>query len=208
MKQPKILLFNGPPGSGKDTAAKALLHDADIIEDHDIRFDRFSRPLKRALAAFFELACDGYDITPLESGKNEAMPGYDVSFRQLQIDLSESFAKPHLGSAIFGELLVRRIRNWMETFVDESPRAKYKLVLVPDAGFLSEFIPLVEAFGEDRVAVCKFIREGTNYDSDSRGYLELSAFPSVVQFSTRNDDSVEELMLSVKAGLGPWLFNP
>src|SRR5258708_6354333 len=131
----KIILLNGPPSSGKDTAAKHIRKWCEEVYIGYPRWhcmlDRMSLPIKRAFAGTMGLPIteDGI-VEPWESKKEEIIPEYRVSYRQWQIDFSEKFLKTYR-SSIFGDLLALRIsRRFMKGIAN--------LVVVPDCGFAVE----------------------------------------------------------------------
>lgn len=171
----KILLFNGPPRSGKDTSALTIERNIPHIG-----FDRFAMPLKLAFAAVAGAkVLDKYGtVEPYESTKGEIIPWLGVSYRQWQIDFSEKFMKPLYGDDIFARLFVQRNKNF-----DGSA------IVVPDSGFYSEAAPVAKAFGEENTLLVRIHRPGFDFTGDSRSYL-YSVSPNEVD--VYNDGTQEE----------------
>ena len=94
----KIILLNGPPSSGKDTAAKFIRqwYNNDEISNifNRCTLDRMSMPIKRAFAGTMNLPIteDG-EVQPFESDKEAVIPQFGISYRQWQISFSEDFLK-------------------------------------------------------------------------------------------------------------------
>jgi hypothetical protein len=160
----KIILFNGPPRCGKDTAA---LHCFRNLPKHNFGiFDRMSMPIKRAFAATVGLNISGTgDVEHWEARKEEVIPGFGVSYRQWQIDFSEKFMKPLYGNDIFGKLFISRQKR----------QHREAVVFVPDCGFNTEYEALATEYGEENVLVVKIFRDGTSFSGDSRNYIEVPA---------------------------------
>jgi len=160
----RVVLFNGPPGCGKDTAARYCFDH--LGRDYFASFDRMSMPIKKAFAATVALPIDKWgNVDFWEKRKEETIPGFGVSYRQWQIDFSERFMKPLYGEAIFGRLFVSRNKR----------QHKAGIILVPDCGFDIEYTTLSEAFGVKNVLVVKIYRPGHDYSKDSRNYLKVGS---------------------------------
>ena len=143
----KILILSGPPGCGKDTAGNAIAKQTPVL------LEKFSTPLKSAIAAFL-----GIPFEYLERQKEEPVAyGKLPSFRQMQIDLSEKWAKQLYGDDIFAYLLADRLH-----------RAKERDVVITDCGFRVELDYLVKEFGVENVLLVRMVRDGCNYAKDSR----------------------------------------
>lgn len=166
---PKIILFNGPPSSGKDTMASminGLLEESSCVV-------KFAAPLKTTVLHLF---CGGdsrkfYDLDTDPVKKNEGrddifftnLDGQVVSCRQAQIDVSEKYLKPIYGQNIFGRILAATIENDKD----------HDVFLVSDSGFRPEAEELVREFGEQNILLVRLHRDGTSYDGDSRSYIDL-----------------------------------
>jgi hypothetical protein len=158
----KVILFNGPPSSGKDTAARICFTER-CGAAYKV-FDRMSMPIKRAFAATIAAPIDRWgNVEPHERAKDEVMKGFGVSYRQWQIDFSERFMKPLYGEDIFGKLFINRQKQ-------QHPDS---VILVPDCSFDIEFTTLEAHFGRGNVFVIKLYREDCDYRIDSRGYLSV-----------------------------------
>src|SRR6202045_3125981 len=195
----KIILLNGPPSSGKDTAAR---HIHDWCETKHIDYprwhcmlDRMSMPIKRAFAATMglQITQDG-EVEPWESQKEVIIPDFGISYRQWQIDFSESFLKKY-NEAIFGVLLARRIARRFE-------RGIANLMVIPDAGFQIEIDTLYQIFDPKDILLIRCHRPDFGFQGDSRSYVKapsgcaifapLNNF-TVEQFLTRSEENTSEL---------------
>lgn len=152
-----IILLNGPPRSGKDTAAAA------IVEAMQAFHYKMSHPLKVAVPAFFGLEDQKF---ALERQKDEKLQElFGVSFRQAQINLSEDWAKPTFGKDVFGHIAVRHLRN------HSGPG---RVCVVSDSGFVEEIVPIVDAFGHRNVLIIQLRRDGCTFEGDSRSYVDYN----------------------------------
>lgn len=158
-----FILFNGPPRSGKDTAAKVVF--SHILYEHS-KFvpvwEKFSFPLKRTFAGIMNIYCDTYgNVEYYEQYKEETVRPFDVSYRQFQIDLSEKFLKPVYGENIFGRLLLQRCHDRTD-LNDTSP-----IFIVSDCGFQIE----CDILRGHNVLLIRMDRDGCDFSDDSREYV-------------------------------------
>jgi len=171
MTEPKIpiILLNGPPSSGKDTAATIV---QDWLSNHGLhsKIDRFSAPIKRAFAGFINAtevdelgestihAADKESPIPILSNK---------SYRDWQIAFSEGFIKPHFGTNCFADLLYNEILD-----AEHSVLAG-RFWIISDCGFQSEVDRFTELFGDlASIALFRIRRPGHTFLKDSRNYVE------------------------------------
>ena len=198
----KIILLNGPPSSGKDTAAKHIRQVLNQQHINDIwynpRLDRMSMPIKRAFAGTMGLPIteDGI-VEPWESKKEEVIPEFGVSYRQWQIDFSEHFLKGYRGD-IFGELLISRIKRRFE-------RGIANLLVIPDCGFQVEIETLYDAFPMEDLLLVRCHRPDFTFSKDSRSYVHAPNGCAVF-------DPINEIQSSyleqIEAGVRCWLETP
>ena len=162
----KIILLNGPPSSGKDTASKIIRYKCGA------RKYKMSRPLKIGLCEFFQFDVS-HAIDQLEPNKDKQVEPLfrtadggqmDVmTWRQVQISLSETWAKPLFGDDIIGRLAVSYLCK----------PTSFSLTVISDCGFRHEMIPLIKQFGADNLFLIQLTRDGCTYEGDSRSYVEL-----------------------------------
>jgi len=175
----KILLLNGPASSGKDFIA-------DILYKHfNCRKAKFSKPLKDATRALFLL----HDEVALEAKKEEYTEAFfhNMTYRQMQIALSEDFLKPRFGKDIFGKLLLRQLHQ----------PTNCSFTVVSDSGFVEEAATVRKHYGKKNVFVLRLEREGTNYAGDSRGYLNLDNSWQTKTFKNNHSKSVMPRIVSM-----------
>lgn len=197
----RIILFNGPPCSGKDTAARACLEAEDLNSYHRV-FDRISMPIKRAFAATTRSNIDKWgNVEYYEVTKEDPIPwlGNGVSYRQWQIDFSEKFMKPLYGDNIFGSLFM----------IGAARQHKDAVIFVPDCGFDIEYKSLAQALGPENVLVVKIYRPGMDFKGDSRTYLKVGSFGDKRDtehvIHTNNAGTEDEFKRKIVSRVGKWL---
>jgi len=158
----KVIIFNGPPRSGKDTACNYL---KEKLGDK-ARIVGFKDPLIELTARFYGLTTSAF-LQQYDERFSADFWYKDVSRswlggqsqRQALIHVSENVVKPVFGDNVFGDALVHKIESDSE----------HDLFLVPGSGFESELLPLCHCFD---VTVVKICRSDCNFDGDSRSYLK------------------------------------
>lgn len=188
----RIILLNGPPSSGKDTAARVLVEE---IRRHspngayDYKFLRMSHPIKRAFAGLVDRPIDEWgNVEEWEGIKDlpsELLEG--TSYRQWQINFSEKLMKPTYGKDIFGRIFCETLYPLYNEQWDGD-------VIVPDCGFQVESDCVVNLLPGVDVLLMKLKRAGTNFDKDSRGYVEITGHYSCTVY---NDGSLDQLRTKV-----------
>ena len=157
----KIVLFNGPPSSGKDTLASQLVNR--IPKSLLVKF---AAPLKKlAMHMYCDSDSQKFHQFDLPDEKNKPSPVFlGKSCRQVQIDISEVYMKPMHGEDVFGKFLVKSIDKETEN---------YDNFFVSDSGFRPEAEVLINEYGPQNVLLIRLIRDGKTYEGDSRNYIYL-----------------------------------
>lgn len=185
----RLILFNGPARSGKDTAADHL------VQSKGAYAFKFSGPIKAAIKATFDLHPDEVDY--VESIKDEPTVIFEgLSYRNAQISFSEGWLKPTFGQEVFGRLAARRLRNNMT----QDP--VQRLYVCSDSGFASEVEPLLEVFKPENVLLVCIYRDGKTFEGDSRSYIKL---PGVTTISLTNNGTVDQYYDAVDHIATTWL---
>lgn len=181
-----IWLFNGPPGCGKDTAAKFLLNSG----APNMVLERMSFPNKRAWAGTVNVPIDAEgNVTYWESVKEEPIHFLaGKSYRNFQQDFSEKFMKPHYGEDIFAKLFVLRNEG----------RHSSTTILVPDCGFEIELDYLVKEWGKrHRIFLVRIHRDGKTFAGDTRSYLYGRGVLAERTYDVLNNDTLEDFKRSI-----------
>lgn len=156
-----VVGFNGPPYSGKDTAAAMLaqkIENEKLDPTLPIYQDSLSLPLREIVYA---MVGRNYDPITYDDFKCEKFPQFENrSGRQLMIDVSESFLKPVYGQPIMANLLAARY----------DPHSK-GVLLIRGLGFQCEVDPLCKYFGWGNVRIVHVNRTGHSFSGDSREWV-------------------------------------
>jgi hypothetical protein len=188
----KIVFLNGPPRSGKDTAAK-FIHREFMHAPHYATLLKFSKPLKESCQALYDVS----DSELREFEQDKELPRDKLlgqSWRQAQISMSEEYMKPVFGQDVFGRLLFRRFR--------EAPSG---MGIISDSGFEQEAVPLIQAYGVDNCLIVQLQREGCTFEGDSRSYWEL---PDVTRVEVNNMFDLEMFEQQIVRIVSKWLQTP
>lgn len=163
----KAVFLNGPPGSGKDQAAKFLTkHNIAIVHR------KFATPLKRGVCAVFGYPMS-FDEAEQKLGREwKETPTGDfmgMSPREACIWFSEEVMKPKFGEAVFGQMAL----------LDAMDCGAQKIIVFSDSGFAAEAEPFLKYLGKDNCLQVKLKREGCDFDNDSRSHWELPGMQSM-----------------------------
>lgn len=156
-----IVVFNGPPQSGKDTMAELLA--AHMDQQGVVTMvvpESLSLPLRwiaYAMTGYEGRRVDGPDY---EEFKTTHFPAFNATGRQIMIDICERFLKPTYGIEIMANLLRARNENIGPA-----------VLLIRDGGFQTEIESLVRWVGEDNLYVVNVLRNGTSFENDSREWI-------------------------------------
>jgi hypothetical protein len=190
----KAILFNGPPSSGKDVAAKALYEALKMDVDYVPCPERFANPLKNGLSAILQMPIP---LLEIDYKDQRIIPSLNMTARQAYIDMSEKWMKKSFGKDIFGRLMLDRVRVCTaNNYLGLQP-----VFLIPDSGFDYEAGPLVSYIGKENCLLVRCHRPGKTFEGDSRSYVELSC----TSIDLQNDKSLEAWQERVVAVCQLWL---
>jgi hypothetical protein len=149
-----IVIFNGPPGSGKDEAAYFYKHNLDF---HSLSFKHI---LFKETIKYFNVSkewfMDDYNNREKKELKEELLG--NRSRREAMIYTSEEVIKPNHGKDFFGRQVAKEIQDGVD-------------YVISDGGFVEELIPLIDRVGSNNIILVQLTRDGCNYSSDSRRYF-------------------------------------
>ena len=149
-----IILFNGPPGSGKD-------HAADYCKQYNFKHLSFKYQLFKETIKYFNVEekwfMDGYNDRSQKEVKTSELG--NMSRREAMIYVSEEKIKPRMGLDYFGKLVASEIDFEID-------------YCISDGGFIDELIPVVEKVGNDNFILVQLTRDGCDFSSDSRRYFD------------------------------------
>ena len=145
----KIVCFNAPPESGKDTGA-LFLQKTFGGEIYSI-----ASPIKKIVADIYKVP-----ISKLEKNKNQSLPELlSCTPRECYIQYGEAIKQLH-GDNYWIDFTIERIKNSQEN-----------LFFITDLGFQKELNQLVKTFEIENVLLLKLFRQGCTFDNDSRYYV-------------------------------------
>jgi len=149
-----IVIFNGPPASGKDEAA-SLFKDNYGFGNLSFKYQLFKETIKH-----FDVDkrwfMEGYNDRAQKEKAEFALQG--MSRREAMIHVSEDIIKPKKGLDYFGKSVAEEIKEGNN----------YALA---DGGFVEELEPIIERVGAENIVIVQLTREGCDYSSDSRKYF-------------------------------------
>jgi guanylate kinase len=180
----KIILFNGPPRSGKDTIITELLSCYPLVKHL-----KFSNPLKKSIPAFFDVKED--ELEKNKDEKNSKLLG--LSYRDVQISLSEGWAKPVFGKDVFGKIMVSNIVS-----------SNFNMFFISDCGFYEETKLIIDTFGEKNCLLVRLHRTGTDFSKDSRSYWNHD-FKKLSEATVYNNSSINSTVVECMSVIDKWL---
>lgn len=151
-----IIIFNGPPASGKDEAAS-------YYKKLGYKHISFKYALFKETISFFnvdeEWFMNGYNDRSTKEQPEQLLEG--MSRREAMIYVSEEITKPVLGQDIFGVSVANEIQDGVD-------------YVISDGGFIEELIPVINKVGTENILLVQLTRDGCDYSSDSRRYFNGS----------------------------------
>lgn len=149
------VIFNGPPGSGKDEACAFL--KSNYGYKHLQMKDELFVDTAEYYGVSLEWFMNGYDDRTLKEYPRDELGG--VSKRQALIHVSENIMKPKYGKDYYG----RKTAEKMDSV------SSY---CFSDGGFIEEILPVINTIGQDNICIVQLYRTGCSFSSDSRNYIE------------------------------------
>lgn len=152
-----IIIFNGPPGTGKDAACL-------LFQSLGYTHLSFKEELFKETFKFFGVSkgwfMKGYENRSI---KEKPVPqlkvnGQKLSRRDAMIYVSEKYIKPKYGKDYFGVQLSKHITS-------------DGLFCISDGGFQEELSSIINKFGAEIITIIQLTREGCDFSSDSRRYF-------------------------------------
>lgn len=184
----KIILFNGPPRVGKDTAVRLalgyLFQNAAYLKAQRMSF---ADPLKRTTHQLYGV----FESPTHFAGENKDEPTtsfFGKTPREAYIEVSEKMVKPVLGDQHWGRVASVYMQR----------QGHCNLFLFSDSGFVEELRPLVMRFGPTNIAIVELTgtRDGEpcTFVGDSRDYIGAAAktiWPAITTYRIPNTISTD-----------------
>ena len=148
------IIFNGPPGSGKDEACLFLK------TIYGYKHLQFKDELFVETARFFNVSMEwflsGYHDRSVKERPEEHLDG--KSRRDALIHVSEDIIKPTYGADFFGKKTAEKLDS-------------VSSYCFSDGGFVDEVLPLINTVGQNNICIVQLHRNGCTFSSDSRNYI-------------------------------------
>ena len=173
LDKPLVIMFNGPPRSGKDSACE-------IIMEHfpEVHYAYFKEVLYRESAKilgldfnFWASVCQNGDLKDkpmLTMAGGEA--GAVMTPRDILIYLAEKVLKPKYGQYFIARGTAETISNLIQFQREQSNEEA--VIVVPDLGFDYEIDTVREMLPNANVISVAIHRPGFTFDGDSRSYVK------------------------------------
>lgn len=150
----KVVLFNGPPNSGKDYLADLMVSQLGASKK------MFKQRLYEITAAIYGIDLVRF-VEMASSRTSKELPNKELgglSPRQAMIKVSEEVIKPKFGKDYFGKALAKNIG--------------LGLTVISDGGFDEELDIVTYEVGVENLVVVKLEAEGCSFVNDSRKYVD------------------------------------
>jgi len=160
----KVIILNGPPGSGKDAIASAMsdryAKTHPMVEHLEVKAKLFEQALVMSGIPVYEWIVR-YNDRKLKETPWDRLGG--LSQREFLIKISEEWVKPIFGRDYYGKVAGEAAADVL--LWDNN-------VIFSDGGFQEEFDAIKSIVGKENILLVRLYREGTSWDGDSRGYLK------------------------------------
>jgi len=182
----KVIIFNGPPMSGKDLFTDYLESYISKNSNTIIEKVSFKQKIINFVLDYYQIDINEwenrYNNRKLKEAKWDKLNG--LSQREALIDMSERKIKPILGKDFFGKCVANSI--------DKHPLID-KYYISSDGGFREEIQPIINKIGEDNIIIFRLHRKGYDFSGDSRGLIKDEWFPGVRMYDIKSGDHQETL---------------
>jgi hypothetical protein len=148
------VIFNGPPGSGKDEACHFL--KTNYGYKHLQMKDQLFIDTAEYYGVSLEWFMNGYNDRTLKEFPRDELGG--ISKRQALIHVSETVMKPKHGKDYYG----RKTAEKMD---------QVSSYCFSDGGFIEEILPVINTIGQENICIVQLYRTGCSFSSDSRNYI-------------------------------------
>jgi len=169
------VIFNGPPGSGKDEACHFL--KTNYGYKHLQMKDQLFIDTAEYYGVSLEWFMNGYDDRTLKEYPRDELGG--LSKRQALIHVSETVMKPKHGKDYYGRKTAEKI-DMVSSYC------------FSDGGFVEEIHPIINTVGQDNICIAQLVRNGCSFSTDSRNYIhgnliEVYGLPKFIEKSSLNE---------------------
>ena len=147
----KLIILNGPPRCGKDTAANTI---EEYFGEDVCKHIKISAPLKLIAASII-----GKSKELLEETKDARIEGSASTYREAQIHTFEQLV-PIYGEDWLSRWTINSLDNYEQDFF-----------VLSDCGQSAEIVPFMQKYGPENLLVIQIMREGCAFLNDTRTYI-------------------------------------
>ena len=166
----KVVILNGPPGSGKDEGALACQQRISNCHQKE-----FKEQLFRLTKTIYGLTDEQWERMYTRENKEKKYDSLgDKSPREAMIFVSENVIKPNFGKRYFGDIAAKNLFPGINVF--------------SDGGFKEELDGIYEMIGPENMLIIRLHRKGCNFDNDSRSYIDEYKDVLIEDFYNDGDD--------------------
>lgn len=190
----KAIIINGPPGSGKDTAVRAI-QSMIALEGRwmTAKHNKFSEGMKKAVHALYGLF---HSPEALENERLKDKPHSDLfgaTPREEYIAMFHYLEQRH-GPAVLGKLMEQEMRR----------QTKIDVHLLSDGGRADEIWPIISYIGAKNLCIIEIHARGKTFKDDIREYIGnkiKNMQPKITLVKVPNQISDDPLDLELFRGL-------
>lgn len=185
MLSPKIVVMNGPKGSGKDAAADYMVSQMTHLQKFEFK------------ERLIEIICSTYGLTKREWAQlvqrdykeKPCNALWGRSPREAYVFVAEEVIKPNFGEHIFGRLTGAQAIN-------------HQISIVSDGGYKEEIEALLEFYTPEDILVVRVHRPGYEFTNEGRYYLQEEMFehPPII-VDAHNDSDLGSYLTLLKQAL-------
>lgn len=193
----KIIAFNGPPSSGKDTAAGILKYN---LLKHGVSCKQFSfaQSLKYAAHAVLDISEDRVD----SYGKDIKYPEFNnKSLRDVYIWLGE-ISKENFGADYWAKKLIKKVDFYHKTKLEMGCNEDDIVAVITDLGFDFELEALKKA--DFDISIVRLEREGCDFRIDPRCYVEPQGCDFEILSNNSNLNDFKNTLMNYAIERGIW----
>lgn len=175
----RVIIFNGPPGSGKDFAVRKILDESlkDRCKFQNVWHLEFKSVLYELTAKLFLLSIAELKELNLDRNLKE-VPNSKLlgkSPRQALQFVSESVVKPKMGVDFFGRAAAKNLKNLSRVWGARN-------FAFSDGGFGPEIYSIINLVGPKNLMIVQLFAEGCTFEGDTRDYIQKKTGFAGVRF--------------------------
>lgn len=181
----RIVILNGPRGSGKDYIANLFSEG---------RSDAFHLKFSSVLKLVTSLGL-GMEEAVLEGIKTEHVfgPDSDMSYVDLQIAFFKWLAD-HYGDEVLGRFAMQELKDTSTLRSIQDPTLTRHTFIFSDGGRPSEIEWVVNRMPPKHVLLVHLYREGHTFDGDIRQYVDLDGVETIDLTNEGTEQSAKEIV--------------